>query len=190
LTGQDYPIKSNHFIDAFLKEHNGKVFMEFFALPHHGWQNYGMDRIEGWHLRMFNRHLRLFPHFGFAIKRAFPRGFKPFGGSSYWCLPRECVEHIYEHIQKSQAFVDFFKHVDVPDEIFFQTIILNSSFEPMTVNDNLRYIDWKALDAGSPAILVKDDFQKLASSPKLFARKFDATVDAEVLDLIDREILA
>jgi hypothetical protein len=57
------------------------------------------------------------------------------------------------------------------------------------VNDNLRYIAWQDLDAGSPAILRKADFARLVSSPKLFARKFDATVDAEVLDLIDSEIL-
>jgi hypothetical protein len=80
--------------------------------------------------------------------------------------------------------------VDVPDEIFFQTIILNSSFARRAVNDNLRYIEWKDPDAGSPAILRKSDFQKLASSSKLFARKFDMTVDTEVLDFIDREIIA
>ena len=38
-------------------------------------------------------------------------------------------------------------------------------------------------------MLRSEDFPKLAASPKLFARKFDATVDAGVLDLIDRQLL-
>jgi len=194
LTGQDYPIKPTEYIDRFLEEHKGTLFLEFFALPNDEWKNRGivggLERIESWHWRVFNRHFYFPPGCNFPIKRQFPEGFRPFGGSSYWCLPRECIEYIYRMTSRNRAFVDFFKYVDVPDEIFFQTIILNSPFEPMLVNDDLRYIEWKNLDAGGPAILRKNDFQKLASSPKLFARKFDATLDAEVLDLIDREILA
>ena len=194
LTGQDYPIKSNRHIGAFFEEHQGKLFLEFFPLPNDEWHNRGivggMDRIEAWHWRLFNRHFT-FPSSGrFPIKRKFPKGFRPFGGSSYWCLSRECIEYIYKLRAQNRAFVDFFKCVDVPDEIFFQTIILNSRFGAMAVNDNLRYIDWKDPDAASPAVLQKSDFPQLLSSSKLFARKFDVSVDAEVLGLIDREILA
>lgn len=194
LTGQDYPIKSTRHIAAFFEKHKGKLFLEFSPLPTEVWKNRGIvggiERIEAWHWRLFNRHIYFPPGRNFPIKRQFPKGFRPFGGSSYWCLPRECIEYIYDLTTQNRAFVDFFKYVDVPDEIFFQTIILNSRFERMAVNDNLRYIDWQDLDAGSPAILRKSDFARLVSSPKLFARKFDATIDADVLDRIDREILA
>jgi len=140
-------------------------------------------------LRILNRYVCFPTSSRFPIKRKFPRGFKPFGGSSYWCLPRECIEYIYKLTTRNRAFVNFFKYVDVPDEIFFQTIILNSPLERMAVNDNLRYLEWNDPDSGSPAVLRKSDFGKLLSSPKLFARKFDVHVDADVLDLIDREIL-
>jgi Core-2/I-Branching enzyme len=194
LTGQDYLIKSTRHINAFFEEHQGKLFLEFFPLPNDKWQNRGivggLERIEAWHWRAFNRHIYFPLGRKFPIKRHLPKGLRPFGGSSYWCLPRDCIEYIHELAQRNRAFVDFFKYVDVPDEIFFQTIILNSSFARRAVNDNLRYIEWKDPDAGSPAILRKSDFQKLASSSKLFARKFDMTVDTEVLDFIDREIIA
>jgi hypothetical protein len=194
LTGQDYPIKSNQHIAAFFEEHQGKLFLEYFPIPNDVWENReiagGMDRIEAWHWHVFNRHVWFPPDRRFPIRRQFPRGFKPFGGSSYWCLSRDCIEYIYELTTQNRAFVGFFKNVDVPDEIFFQTIILNSPFERMAVNDNLRYIEWPNPDSGSPIILRKGDFGKLFSSPKLFARKFDVTVDADVLDLIDQEILA
>lgn len=87
-------------------------------------------------------------------------------------------------------FVNFFKYVDVPDEIFFQTIVMNSPYAQCVVNDNMRYIDWKDWDAGSPAVLGREDLGKLAASPKLFARKFDESVDPEVLELIDEKILS
>jgi hypothetical protein len=86
--------------------------------------------------------------------------------------------------------VNFFRWVDVPDELFFQTILMNSSLKERIINDDLRYIAWKDLESGSPAILKLDDFDQMMQSPKLFARKFDMTVDAEVLDLIDRALEA
>jgi hypothetical protein len=78
----------------------------------------------------------------------------------------------------------------VPDEIFFRTTVLNSPFHTRAVNDNLQYIDWRDSGGGSPAVLRKSDFETLVASPNVFARKLDMRVDAEVLDLIDREILA
>lgn len=79
--------------------------------------------------------------------------------------------------------------MDVPDEIFFQTILLNSSLASDIVNDDMRYIEWKDPNSGSPSVLDMNDFPGLANSPKLFARKFDEEVDVEILDRIDHEIL-
>jgi Core-2/I-Branching enzyme len=193
LTGQDYPIKPNGHIAGFFERHRGKSFLEFFPLPSDAWYNRGsiggMDRIEAWHWRIRKRHIRFPPSDRFPIKRKFPAGCKPFGGSSYWCLPRGCIEYIHELTIRNPAVARFFRYVDVPDEIFFQTVVMNSPFQHTTVNDNLRYIDWKDPAAGSPGVLGKRDFEKLAASPKLFARKFDARVDGEVLDLIDERLL-
>jgi hypothetical protein len=193
LTGQDYPIKSHTHMVEFFEQHRGTLFLEFFPLPTDSWHDGrragGMERIEAWHWRIFHRHIRFPPGNRLPFRRKFPRGFSPFGGSSYWCLPRDCVEYISELTTRHRAFINFFKCVDVPDEIFFQTIVLNSPLRDRAVSDDLRYIDWKDPAAGRPAILRKSDFDRLLVSPKLFARKFDAHVDAEVLDLIDERIL-
>jgi len=189
LTGQDYPIKPNRHIDTFFQEHAGELFLEHFSLPCDVWENSGLNRIEAWHVRLFNRHFSFPPGRRFLFRRKFPEGFKPFGGSSYWCLSRECIEYIHRFTRANPTFVHFFRHVDVPDEIFFHTIILNSPFARKAVNDNLRYIDWRDFNAGSPAVLCKNDFDKIAMSSKLFARKFDMTIDADVLDMIDEKVL-
>jgi hypothetical protein len=184
LTGQDYPLKSNVQIEEFFKEHEGKSFIEYFPLPSAYWENGGLERIKYWHFHVLNRYFKL------RVNRTFPKGFRPYGGSSYWCLPRVCIEYMHKFIQQNPGFVDFFKRVEAPDEIFFQTIILNSPFRDTTVNDNLRYIDWKEPNGASPSILCKYDFTRIAKSHKLFARKFDPSVDADILDMIDRQLLA
>ncbi len=205
LTGQDYPIKRNDYIEKFLQQHKGKSFIDHFPLPHDEWEpNGGLDRIEGWHFWIGGRKYSFpqthDPDFRASMvgqanwnslfpRRKFPASYRPFGGSSYWCLSWESIEYIYYFTQEQSAFVKFFHYVDLPDEIFFQTILLNSPLRENLVNDDLRYIDWKDPNSGSPAVLDKSDFDRIVSSPKLFARKFDSHVDSDVLNMIDEKIL-
>ena len=189
LTGQDYPIKTNDQIQDFLWQSQGKSFLDYFPLPSSQWEGGGLQRVELWHIRYLKSHF-IFPSpRAFFLKRKFPKGFQPFGGCSYWCLSNEIITYIDKFTSQQPHFVNFFKYVDVPDEIFFQTIVMNSPFASNVVNDDLRYILWKELDSASPSILGKEDLEDLASSSKLFARKFDETIDAEVLNLIEEKIL-
>lgn len=182
LTGQDYPIKSNEYIERFFDAHAPNSFMGFSPLPSDSWSpRGGLDRIEKVHLRLHGHHLEI------PFKRRFPSGLRPFGGGAYWCLSRDCIEYVAGFMARRPDFASFFRHVDIPDEIFFQTILLNSELQDTIVNDNLRYIDWTR--GSRPAILEVRDFEALRASPKLFARKFDVHQDEAVLDLIDRYLL-
>jgi hypothetical protein len=188
LTGQDYPIKTNERILDFFQQNEGKSFMEQFPLPTQVWEDTGLARVENWHVRWFGRHYVFPGAFAPFFKRSFPRGLHPYGGSSYWCLSRACIEYIDRFIRQNRGYVNFFRTVDVPDEIFFQTILMNSPLAPGVVNDDLRYVEWSDPTLGSPAVLRLEDFERIFRSPKLFARKFDASVDEQVLDRIDREL--
>lgn len=204
LTGQDYPIKSCSDIAEFLNKMRGKEFIDYFSLPSELWHNDdgGLRRIEHWHFRLHKKYIclpsmqksdsvlktairsilnRIFQ------KRALPGNFKLFGGSSYWCITRECAKFINNFVSKNSRFVNFFKYVNIPDEIFFHTIIMNSSFAENVVNDNLRLIVWSG--GSGPQILRKADFELIAQSKGLMARKFDSALDSEILDLIDLKLL-
>jgi hypothetical protein len=182
LTGQDYPIKPTSYIERFLESRAPSSFMAFSSLPSDSWSpRGGLDRIEGWHVRLYGRRLSV------PVKRRFPAGLRPYGGGAYWCLRRECIEYVADFVARRPDVVSFFRHVDIPDEVFFQTILLNSELRDTIVNDNLRYIDWTR--GVRPAILGVRDLDALRSSPKLFARKFDVNQDETVLDLIDRHLL-
>ncbi len=206
LTGQDYPIKSNREIQRFMNESKDQSFIEYFPLPssEHWNGNGGLDRVAHFHFYFRNHHIsipnehqfkshiinRFFSILSSLIpfRREIPGGLKLYGGSSYWCLSRDCIEYIYKFVQQNSSFVNFFKHVSTPDEIFFQTIILNSTFKDHLVNRNLRYIDWSKPDPPYPAILRKLDFERFIVTDNLFARKFDISIDEEILDMIDRRI--
>jgi hypothetical protein len=182
LTGQDYPIKPLTEIERFFAEHRGTSFMAYNALPSESWSpRGGLDRIEYRHWRWRGPHVRL------PWKRRFPEGATPYGGEAYWNLSRAGVEHVARFVDSRPDVVDFFRHVDIPDEIFFQTVLMNSELAGSVVNDNLRYIDWTR--GPRPALLEARDLPALRASPKLFARKFDVFHDGEILDLVDTELL-
>lgn len=191
LTGQDYPIKSPDEIEAFFARQSPRLFLDNFPLPHPDWDRQGLDRIEAWYIRLAGRRIVVDPPDGFPLRRRFPLGMQPYGGSSYWNLTGECVAYIHSFARANPGFVNFFKYVEVPDELFFQTIVMNSPFRGDVVNEDLRFIEWRDERSASPAVLTASDFDKIVSSPDLlFARKFDVTVDAEILDAIDSRILA
>lgn len=202
ITGQDYPIKSNRQIETFLHDSGQKSFMEYFSLPDERWgdENGGLDRINYWHLHwrgwelpLMKRARSLLPmpeQIWSVLARLLPFQFRPpvnlkwFGGSSYWCLTRDCIEYVDELTKRNKRLVKFFEHIGIPGEIFFQTVLLNSPFKDQVVNDSLRYIVWP--NARHPAILGKQHFDLFIGTNNLFARKFDITVDETVLDMIDK----
>jgi hypothetical protein len=182
LSGQDYPIKSNAAIAEFLRAGKDRSYFLHFPLPTENWSHGGIDRIERWHLRRGRLHLQL------PRRRRLPPSLALWGGSAYWILSREAVHTISAFLAGNPWYVRYFRHVDIPDEIFFQTILLNSAEAERCVQLRLHHTEWERTPA--PAILTVEDYPRLAESPCLFARKFDENIDAEVLDLIDDGLLA
>jgi hypothetical protein len=72
------------------------------------------------------------------------------------------------------------------DEMFYQSIVMSSPLKDSVVNDNLFCIDWKNPNPNVPRTFISSDFERLISSGKLFARKFDITRDSAILDQLDR----
>lgn len=88
-----------------------------------------------------------------------------------------------------------FKYTLNADEIFIQTLLINSPFkckiyQPQEYNSgkmNQRQIDWKR---GKPYTYTIDDYDFLVKSPLLFARKFDCKKDVEIIDKIANHTLS
>lgn len=201
LTGQDYPIKPNGVIERVLARARGNSFMSYVPLPSDDWEV--MDRLERWHYWFHGKHvgfplnpkpgairkkIELLINSRLPARRELPFGLRPFGGSSYWCLTKEAVQYVAEYLAGHRELIGFFKHTLIPDELFFQTLLMNSPLREKVINDDLRYVDW-GTGSRHPAVLDRNDFGRLRSAQKLFARKFDPGVDSAILNMIDRHLL-
>jgi core-2/I-Branching enzyme len=189
LSGQDYPIKSPAEIQGFFALNHGRQFIESFSLirPNrwsgNGGQFQSLNRVQ--HIAVsFRSHVKFIP-----IKRTFPLGYEPHGGSQWWALSRECILYLLQFLREHPSFVRFFKFVFIPDESLFHSALSNSRFKDTIVNDDLRYIDWEHPNPNCPRTLDASDFLALQASPKLFARKFDPGCSGDLIDRIDRELI-
>jgi Core-2/I-Branching enzyme len=187
LSGQDYPLRAREEIEARLAEAGESSYVHHFALPSADWpdERGGLDRVERFHFERFRYRTRLLrlP----LVKRRLPEGLRPYGGSAFWALSAPALEYVRRFVGENPGVVRFFRHVLIPDEIFFQTILLNSPLRESIRNEQLHYVDWSGGGA-HPATLRAADVERALASGKLFARKFDAS-DTEALELVDAAAL-
>jgi hypothetical protein len=196
ISGQDYPLRSNAYFDHFFALNRGKIFMEFFPLPAEVWPHGGMDRIHDYHFGDRRRRSRMKVsrwmtgacNASILFKRRFPRDLKPFGGWQWWSMPMEAVNEILFFVARRPDFLRYHRWSLLPDEMFFQTILLNSHSEWIgknLVNNCLRFVDWDNANPATPATLTEKYLVPLLESKSLFARKFDLVRDSAILDRID-----
>lgn len=188
LSGQDYPIKPPREIAGRLAASPGTSFVHHYRLPTDAWgrERGGLRRVERYWLerpRVFGRRVRL-P----LWRRRLPDDLVPYGGSAWVGLAAQAARYLLRFVDDNPRVVRFFEHTLIPDELFVQTVLMNSPLRASIVNEELHHVDWSANEV-SPKTLTAADFQALAASDKLLARKFDHHVDEEILDLVDRELL-
>lgn len=204
MSGQDYPIKTNAYIQSYFKANNGKSFINTRPFPNPIWtqHNGGYDRIHNWYF-IDAKNQYGFPHKLFSSrptiskiisntlgkvipKRKFPAKYKPYGGAQFWALHKNHVDYVVNNVKANPDFFNYFKHVMVPDEILFQTIMGNHPrIKEEAVNDTLHFLEWNRRGA----TLIMEDKDNISNTYHLFARKFDANIDADIIEWIDTNIL-
>lgn len=199
ISGEDIPLKSNAEISAFFHNNDNEYF-NYDKLPYEYWTGGGFYKIDYFYTRSLYREStsRVEQIIHFIIDAPFKciRGVMKilhitrrmaidyYGGSSWWNLTHHCVDQIYQYLAHNPKYLKKFKHTFCADEIFFQTIILNFVKDVHCENYNLRHIEWTVDCKASPHIFRIEDRAKLEADTKaLFARKFDCTVDAEIIRL-------
>ena len=192
LSGQDFPIKRNDEIADVLGRAGDRSYVSYFALPYDGWTEGGLNRIDRWHVRTRGRRMEFPPEsvanrIGWARRRFLPE-LQPYGGPMQWSLSVEALTYVHAYVQQHPAFVRFFRRTLIPDELFFQTLLLNSPLAPRLINAELHHIEWPH-NADHPKVLTAEDLPRLQVVEALFARKFDSGVDAGVLELIEQRLL-
>lgn len=185
ITGQDFPIKSSiNFNRFFSKSLENKIsYLDFFEMPASFWPYGGMNRLEYYNLYdLFNGKqnigktlimVTLFIQKLFHIKRSLDFPFQLYGGSTYWSLHRDALQYVSEFTIQNPFFLKRLNYTFSAEEIYFQTVLMNSSYSETIINNNLRFIDWESERGGLPAFLDESDYNRLIHSSDFFARKID-----------------
>jgi hypothetical protein len=183
LSGQDYPLKSQAYMIDFLSRHRGKEFIK--VLDQRKARPETMPRIGRYVVEFSNRVVKTW------LPRPFLADAAPYIGNQWMIVSRHFCEFVC-HDPRSERFKSFYKNTFIADEGFFQTVIMNTGPHGEIISDDLRMIDW--VPDGDiklrPRTFTADDGLELLASECLFARKFDATVDEEILDIIDSDLKA
>jgi hypothetical protein len=186
LSGQDYPIKPLSTIDDFFAAHCGASFMEHHPLPRSDWPgDGGLSRVADFHLRVFDREVMIRSIGG--LRRHVPGQRAPFQGGQFFTLSLDLTRLVVQTSETQPRYRRFFRRTAIPDESYFQTLVMNSPLARSVVNNDLRYEDWSE-NTSHPKVLTSTDVSALLRSSSLFAKKFDSAIDGQILNLIDHEV--
>lgn len=175
LSGQDYPLKSQKIIRQFLTKNNGKSYLK--VADQQLKRPETMNRVEN-HFQELEDSISNVTH-----KRAYMEDVVPYIGGQWMMLTRTCCEFICNSSEVLK-FEDYYFNTLIADESFFQTVLMNTSFDGVLVDDDKRAIIW--IPDGDiklrPKTFTNEDFDFLHLDGNLFARKFDDNVDNTIID--------
>lgn len=175
LSGNHLPVQSSLHIKQFLFDGRQHMDLRLAAAEppnQESLRRFWYKRLEGreetsWLLRTANRHAwRLGRR---DLVRGL-RGITPMVGQQWWHMTAECGRELMRFLDQNSWFESFFRHVHIPDEAFFQTLLGASQFS----TDVGEAPSWHRIDGYSAALLNTTDVKAAQASGRPFARKFDA----------------
>ena len=204
LSGQDFPLVSNQEITDHFAKYDETSFVHHMNFLDNC--NHLLDRVSKYHFFLPKNKLIVYPYSGNnrlkTLINIFLAYLKPLK------LPRDISEHktlyfgsnwvklsykatnFINHYCSSNSLT-FFKQSFIPDEIFYQTILLNATETERgkIINENLTFTHWDRPDELYPKPLDLDDLPRLKDSKKLFARKYDSVLSKELLIKVKSELI-
>lgn len=188
ISGLDYPIVPMSQIVEFLHNNPKKSYIDYFKLGDDDWSNLMRKRFEYWFFLpendIRNNYIikKIIQKVGFKRKYPFD---EVYYGSCWFTLSITAVNYLLDYTEKNPKVVGFFKYTGCSDELYIQSVLLNSPQKEDMVNEIYRFFDWG--DKGkSPKILTSDDFLQISTSNAWFARKVDANIDSKLMDMLDK----
>ena len=206
LSAFDYPIWSNAEISYFLKDNNGTEFLQAMAVQSTYYlcdlQREIRPDIEISYLsKTINRYLRgisklILKFLGIKKAKNFKVGNKIYEvhkGSDYYCITPALAEYIINTYRNNVEIRKYFKHTFAPSETVIHTIVFNSPFKDKCLACDGEYKGlWNMtplhyIDGCHIKVLGLEDYDKLKSSGKMFARKFRSGISEELIEKLEKE---
>ena len=120
-------------------------------------------------------------------KTLFNTDFICYGGLFFGTLSARCIYYARTFARDNPDVVAFFRTTLAPEEIFFQTVLVNSG-KFRLVPSSKRYTDFTNGPHSHCKFLGVADLDAMLASGAHWARKFDPAHDAEVLEILNRRV--
>lgn len=189
LSGADYPLQTHTDIARFLAAQTTDGFIDIRTEAQfdvrYRWQTW---HPQSWHGKPIGK---LWQKLQRASQRLGWRRYPPvavpqiFAGSQWWTLSAPACRALLAFCEQHPEVLRFFARTAVPDEMFFQSVLMQTSFAPRVLRNNLRLIRWQD-GAWSPYTWQDGDIPELLASPALLARKF--APDGRVTTALDQAL--
>lgn len=206
ISGQDLPLKSQDYMHAFFDVHSGTNFINAYIpeeLPEHF-----RNRVEKYHFGVKDaRNNNIIKKLKYRVVDFFSMKFQYLfgvnrlkrdnivlsGGATWFSITDDFAKYICNNEKMIREL--FENKTYLADEVFLQSMAYmggfeNTFFKPkeekVSTQPNLRLTDWKR---GTPYVWKKTDYNELINSASFFARKFDETIDNEIVVMIKNYVL-
>lgn len=197
ISGVDLPLKSMEYIHNFFEENNGYDFISYDdeklindpeiarrTKYYHFLQNYRRRFKFKWVNNFFTfcERVLLVLQICFRVNRTKNLNWQIKYGSQWVSVTNALVVELLNNKEKIKKV---FNKTNCADELFIQTVAWNCGFKDKIYPEgNMRLIDWDRGSNGNPYTYRNSDYELLANSKMLFARKFNEKVDKEIIDRI------
>ncbi|WP_454961398.1 beta-1,6-N-acetylglucosaminyltransferase [Capnocytophaga leadbetteri] len=214
MSGQDYPIQSQGYINDFLESNKGFDFIEIEPLEEKWKPKMVKDKLEHYHILHSEerghsncyapfahcsvfQQLRTLMHLlkgrlslkNFKLLCSLPKRVAPFerqyAGSQFWAFSERTFYAVLNYIREHKAALEeYYKYTSSSDEIYFHSVLMDLVAKDSTIK--LKDPITYVNYFRKNNVFITEDFDKLTSAKgKLFARKFDTDIDIEILNKLD-----
>jgi hypothetical protein len=213
MSGSDFPVKSQRYIKEFFEIFENSIFLDFAHFPVYKLKLGGMDRFEKFWFHSGKSKeiydisplslkgnnilnlLRILKNCSYYKKiygvLAFincirPRSTKKFGyGEMWWGGNKKIINIILIWLNRNHYFMRDFEFFKIPDESFFQTLLLQEEIGSALskhglehIKESLTFADWSLYKWPRPTYYFQDDYLEIEVFKnilvkKLFFRKVD-----------------
>ncbi|MGM9580170.1 MAG: beta-1,6-N-acetylglucosaminyltransferase [Anaerovibrio sp.] len=196
LSGNDMPIKRHRDIVRFFEDNYGKEFVFFENMYPEKKDNCSLYHMfytydKKYSSRIICRFVKFFDDLLLAIQQIMGIERRFFVGDNWYSISERLARDFLSHEKEIMSKIKYTRN---SDELVLQNFLGNKldeyelySYETENnVTATMRAIDWKR---GQPYVWRKGDFFELMQSKCLYARKFDESIDVEIIDRIVEYVL-
>ncbi|MBQ3470526.1 hypothetical protein IJH23_02350 [Candidatus Saccharibacteria bacterium] len=199
-SGVDLMIKPVQALVDFLKKDGRDAYLEVEKMPISGTKRCGhMERIGLYYPRFMRKKYR-YKSFMRYLRSAYMSTYKYlvfpklddsiyWFGSSFFTISKKMLGDYYAFLSSNADYDKHFYNSLCGDEIYFNTIFMNSRNCDIARDNNLFFIKWSTVEvyAGSPHTLTMADKKSLLYCNAFFARKFNEDVDNRIIQFFAKK---